>query len=134
MLIFSEKIDSLSINDIILIIISLYYRKNRKMPIKVFVETISYDELQNILDYYNATKSIDEEPLELLDRCEGGFQIKISHMKNIHCDENRKIKQLRWSKGYLVSQKYINFTEQEQHLLYDSLVYVLGANNVQIEE
>jgi hypothetical protein len=102
------------------------------MPIKVFLETISYEELQNVLDYYNAKKSIDEEPLELLDRCEGGFQIKISHMKNIHCDENRKIKQLRWSKGYLVSQ-YINFTEQEQNLLYDSLVYVLGANKVIME-
>jgi len=103
------------------------------MPIKVFVETISYEELQNILDYYNATKPIDEEPLELLYRCEGGFQIKISHMKNIHCDENRKIKQLRWSKGYLVSQ-YINFTKQEHDLLYDSLVYVLGTNNVKLEE
>jgi hypothetical protein len=54
-------------------------------------------------------------------------------MKNIHCDENRKIKQLRWSKGYLVSQ-YINFTEQEHDLLYDSLVYVLGTNNVKLEE
>jgi hypothetical protein len=130
------KIDYSFINDIIKIIISLYIENIEKienMPIKVFVETISYEELQDVLDYYNATKSIDEEPLELLDRCEGGFQIKISHMKNIHCDENRKIKQLRWSKGYLVSQ-YINFTQQEQNLLYDSLVYVLGANNVQLEE
>ena len=131
------KIDSLSINDIIILIIISLYIENieniEKMPIKVFVETISYEELQNILDYYNATKPIDEEPLELLYRCEGGFQIKISHMKNIHCDENRKIKQLRWSKGYLVSQ-YINFTEQEHDLLYDSLVYVLGTNNVKLEE
>lgn len=103
------------------------------MQIKVLVDIIEYEDLQKILEYYNSNKSIDEEPLEVLDRCEGGFKIAIPYMKDIMCDENRKIKQLRWSKGYLVSQ-YINFTEKEQILLYDSLVYALGNENVILVE
>lgn len=55
-------------------------------------------------------------------------------MKDIICDANRKIKQLRWNKKYLVPEKYINFTEKEQILLYDSLVYALGNENVILVE
>ena len=100
------------------------------MQIKVLVDIIEYEDLQKILDYYNSNKSINEEPLELLDRSEGGFKIGIPYMKDIMCDANRKIKQLRWSKKYLVPQTYINFTEKEQDLLYNSLVYALGNENV----
>lgn len=103
------------------------------LKIRVLVPIIVYDDLQKILNHYNATKSIDEEPLELLDRCEGGFQIVIPHMKGIKCDANRKIKQLRWNKRYLDSYNYINFTEKELTLLYNSLCKVLGKNNVQME-
>jgi hypothetical protein len=104
------------------------------MQIKVLVDIIEYEDLQKILDYYNSNKSIDEEPLEVLDRCEGGFKIAIPYMKDIMCDMNRKIKQLRWSKKYLVPETYINFTEKEQILLYDSLVYALGNENVILVE
>jgi hypothetical protein len=79
------------------------------MQIKVLVDIIEYEDLQKILDYYNSNKSIDEEPLEVLDRCEGGFKIAIPYMKDIMCDMNRKIKQLRWNKKYLVPEKIHKF-------------------------
>ena len=50
------------------------------MPIKVLVDTICAEDIQRILDFYNAyaqNKSVDSQPLELLDRYEGGFQISI---------------------------------------------------------
>jgi hypothetical protein len=100
------------------------------MAIRVHTKSIHSDQLQKILDYYNSNKSFDEEPLELLDRCEVGFKIQISYMKNLEGDENDKIKQVRWNKGYLVSSKYISFKEKEELLLYDALTHVLGKHNV----
>jgi hypothetical protein len=100
------------------------------MTIKVLVSSIDNEQIQEILDYYNFKKSHDEEPLEILDRCEGGFKIKITHMKDALCDNNKKIKQLRWRKGYLLTQQHISFSKQEELLLYNSLVNVLGNNNV----
>jgi hypothetical protein len=98
------------------------------MPIKVLVDSINKDTFQKILDYYNSNKPSDEEPLERLDRCEGGFQIKIASKKDIICDENEKIRQLRWSKGYLLPMFYIGFTEKQEILLYEALVYGLNGN------
>jgi hypothetical protein len=51
-------------------------------------------------------------------------------MKDINCDDNKKIKQLRWHRGYLVSSYYIGFDNDEEELLYTSLVHVLGQDNV----
>jgi len=106
------------------------------VAIKVIVKEIKNEQLQLILDYYNSKKSPLEEPLEYLNRCEGGFQIQISYMKNQQCDINDKIKQLRWNKGVLVSQlegrSFISFREKELKLLYESLAYVLGKDNVLI--
>jgi hypothetical protein len=104
------------------------------MPIKVLVDSIDNEKIQEILDYYNFKKLDDEEPIEVLNRCEGGFQIRITHMKDQMCNDNKKIKQLRWSKGYLLSQKYISFTKKEELLLYNSLVNALGSNNVLLFE
>ena len=98
------------------------------MPIKVFVNFINNDTYNKILDFYNNNKSSDEEPLERLDRFEGGFQIKIPSKQDIICDANEKIRQLRWNKKYLVSGYYIGFTEKQEMLLYESLVYALGSN------
>jgi hypothetical protein len=64
------------------------------MRIKVLVKEI--DEVQ-------PQKMDEEEPLEV--RHEYGFQIQISYMKNQFCDANNKIKQLRWSRGYLSPMK-----------------------------
>ena len=103
------------------------------MPIKVLVDTIGVEDMQRILDYYNANaqnKQVDSEPLEQLERYEGGFQICIPEMKDINCDSNKKIKQLRWHKGYLVSSYYIGFDTAEEELLYEALIHVLGQENV----
>ena len=103
------------------------------MPIKVLLDTICDEDMQRILDYYNANaqnKHGHIEPLELLDRYEGGFQISIPEMKDVNCDDNKKIKQLRWHRGYLVSSYYIGFDNDEEELLYTSLVHVLGQDNV----
>jgi hypothetical protein len=101
------------------------------MPIKVLLDTISSESIQNILDYYNRHKPIDSsESLELLDRYEGGFQISLPDMRDVNCDDNKKIKQLRWHKGYLVSSYYIGFDADEEELLYKALVNVLGQENV----
>jgi hypothetical protein len=43
------------------------------MTIKVLTRSIEKDDLRLVLDYYNMNKEPMEEPLELLDRCEGGF-------------------------------------------------------------
>ena len=104
------------------------------MQIKVFIDEIGNEQIQKILAYYNDNKLDDEEPLEILNRCEGGFKIQISYMKEQFCDENNKIKQLRWHKKYLTSQKYIDFKYREKMLLYEALVKVLGSDNVSLEE
>ena len=79
------------------------------MPsIKVLVNSIDIQTFQKILDFYNSNKSSDENPLERLNRAEGGFQIKLPEEKWTRdyrgfVDENYKIRQLRWSKGLLDS-------------------------------
>jgi hypothetical protein len=99
------------------------------MQIKVLVDTIEY---QPVLDYYNTNKPENEEPLERLDRAEGGFKIQIPSMKNKSVDENSKIRQLRWSMGTLVSRSgwniYIGFTEKQTMMLYEALVHALRGN------
>jgi hypothetical protein len=104
------------------------------MPIRVLVKQITDKELQQVLIYYNLHKSDNEEPLELLDRCEGGFYIKIDYLKHYGGDQNNKIKQVRWKNGYLISEPYISFKSEEESLLYDALSYVLGKNNVKMED
>lgn len=102
------------------------------MRFQVIVPTISKEEFDKILNYYNTKKDVDENKLEILDRSEGGFKIAIPSEKwtrkscgGRFTDENEKIQQLRWSNGYLISMGYIGFTEKQYMLLYDSLVYAL---------
>jgi hypothetical protein len=109
------------------------YKHKNNMPIKVLLDTICAEYMQRILDYYNAcalNKSANSEPLHRLDRYEGGFKINIPEMKDVNCDDNKKIKQLRWHRGFLVSSCYIGFDDDEEELLYTSLVHVLGQENV----
>jgi hypothetical protein len=98
------------------------------MRIKVLVDSINKETYNCILNYYNSNKLDIEEPLERLDRTEGGFKINIKNMKDKICDANNKIKQLRWNKGYLDSKYYIGFNEKETMLLYESLVFGLKGN------
>jgi hypothetical protein len=100
------------------------------MQIKVLLQVIPNDKLTEILDYYNTNKPCNEEQLELLDRYEGGFKINLPDMKDLLCDDNQKIKQLRWHNSCLVSQSYIRFNKEEETLLYNALAHILGNENV----
>lgn len=100
------------------------------MHIHVISKCIEY---KPILDYYNARKSDDEEPLEILDRFEGGFQIQITHMKNEMVDNNLKIRQLRWNRGELKSFGYIGFSEKQVMLLYEAIVNAFPGQVLLIE-
>ena len=100
------------------------------MPIKVLVDSINKELFEQILFHYNSKKDANAEPLQRLDRAEGGFKINIASMKDKYCDANHKIKQLRWSKGWLVSSYHIGFDQKEEELLYESLVFALGECNV----
>ena len=103
------------------------------MTITVFIEFITDIEIKRIIELYNSHKHPDEEPLEELDRCEGGFQIQITELKHIDCGANKKIKQLRWHRKQLISKGNIDFTQKEENLLYNSMVQILGRKNVVIE-
>lgn len=100
------------------------------MTIKVVVDIISHEEIQKVVDYYNQNKPEEQQPISRLPRYEGGFQIRIPDMKDVMCDENKKIKQLRWHKQCLVSGFHLGFNDDEEDLLYKSLVHVLGKDNV----
>ena len=98
------------------------------MPIKVTATSIDAETFREILNFYNANKPEDEEPLERLNRAEGGFQIQIASKKDLVCDDNLKIRQLRWSRGRLVSGGHIGFTQKQEAMLYEALVHALGGN------
>jgi hypothetical protein len=95
------------------------------MTIKVLFESYTEDEYDKVLNYYNSNKSENDQPLEKLDRCEGGFMIKKEYSSSSKNDENDSIKQLRWNAKYLVPYKnYSSFSEAEEELLYKSLFEV----------
>jgi len=94
------------------------------MTIKVLFESYTEDKYNKVLNYYNSNKSQNDQPLEKLDRCEGGFMIKKEY-SSLFNDENDNIKQLRWSTKYLLPYKnYSSFSEAEEELLYKSLFEV----------
>jgi hypothetical protein len=47
------------------------------MQFKVLQPIITEEELTKILEYYNSKKEENENPLKLLGRAEGGFEIDI---------------------------------------------------------
>ena len=98
------------------------------MPIRVTATSIDAETFRKILNYYNTNKPADEEPLERLNRAEGGFQIQFANKKNVDCDPNHKIRQLRWSRGRLVSGGHVGFTPKQEAMLYEALVHALGGD------
>lgn len=101
------------------------------MFIKVLFDSMSVESINDIIKYYNEQKEINEEPLEILDRCEGGFQIKIFYTSIIK--ENEKIKQVRWSNKCLKTPMfYHEFTYKETMLLCKAIKNVMGKDNVQL--
>lgn len=102
------------------------------MPIRVTATSIDAETFHAIINYYNTNKPEDEEPLERLNRAEGGFKIQIASKKHLVCDDNLKIRQLRWSRGELVSCGYIGFTAKQEAMLYEALVHGLGGGVLMI--
>ena len=100
-----------------------------------FVIGVKIGDLPNgyepILDFYNSNRDQSTPPLEKLQRCEGGFMIKLPNYDEIKSWEiNDKIQQLRWCKRQLVSDIYIGFDDIQLELLYQALIASLGENNV----
>jgi len=107
------------------------------MTIKTILNTISKEEIENICNYYNTIKPPFLGSLDAVLCKEGGFQIipntAINNSRFIgkFLQENDKNRQLRWNKKYLVN--YCNippFHKQEEELLYKSMQFVLGKENV----
>ncbi len=100
------------------------------MHIEVLFDVITGDDCNKIINYYNSNKGENKQPLEKLDRCEGGFMIKKENSSSF-ADENDKIKQLRWNRKCLVPFKnYTSFSEEEEQLLYNSFLETFGATKV----
>ena len=99
---------------------------SRSISVKFGSITTTEDQL--IVDHYNTIKTQHFPNLEILDRCEGGFQIPLD--KTEDTDQNLKIKQVRWNKKKLVPMNYIGFNQDETLLLYKSFVHVFGESLV----
>jgi hypothetical protein len=100
------------------------------MQIKVNTPIIKHEDFVKILEFYNKHKPADAEPLERLDRAEGGFQINAKKAVPHH-EPNNNIRQLRWYYQRLVAyQQYNTLTTEEQDLLYKSMKNVLGEDAV----
>jgi hypothetical protein len=104
------------------------------MSIRVLMNSFTSEQMEAVLNHYNNNKSADEQPLEKLNRAEGGFQIKLPENQwkiNPYigfADVNDKIRQVRWSKGKLLSLGYLGFTEKQYMLLFESLVCGFEGN------
>ena len=96
--------------------------------ITVNFASISKDEYQQVVDYYNTIKPSHYMSIEELDRCEGGFKIALNDSEANYT--NGKIKQLRWNKRKLDPLNFVGFDEDETILLYRSLVHVFGESAV----
>lgn len=101
--------------------------------IRVTFSTFDYEP---VCSYYNLNKPKNWNPIEKLNRIEGGFCIKrnIENQTGKLRDENEKIKQLRWSnKKLIVPTGWYGFTKEEEKLLYDSLCFIYGSETVLLE-
>ena len=97
--------------------------------ITVKFASISREEYQQVIEYYNGIKPIQSTVLEELDRCEGGFQLALGGT----CDQNSQIKQLRWNRRRLDPLNFIGFNREETKLLYLSLIHVFGESEVVLQ-
>ena len=94
------------------------------MPIRIYVDYIYKVDYERIIDYYNSNIPFDRPKLEILDRCEGGFQIPYPCGET---DVNRNIKQLRWNKKRLLPFRgYTGFSKYEEMMLFIAIRSVFG--------
>lgn len=97
------------------------------MTIRVTIESLTQEQYNAILDYYNAHKRMEHMPLERLNRAEGGFQILLEpRLCKDEINTNYKIKQLRWSHMRLVQYStFPCFDQDEAHMLFEAMRSVL---------
>jgi len=94
------------------------------MPIRIYVDYIYQVDYDRIIDYYNSNIPFDQAKLEILDRCEGGFQIQCPRGETV---VNRNIKQLRWNKKRLLPFRgYTGFSKYEELMLFIAIRSVFG--------
>lgn len=111
------------------------------MTIKLILNNISKEEIENIIEYYNTIKPPNFGKLDTFVCKEGGFQIKPNLVTNNNLfignflEENKKNRQLRFNRRYLVSYCNIpSFYKEEEYLLYKSMQFVLGKENISYYE
>ena len=113
------------------------HRHTYNMFIEVLFNEVSYE---NVCDYYNSHKPDEWNPLSRLDRAEGGFSIDIQNYQPdphdvFSRDPNAKIKQVRWQRKKLLKPAgWVGFSCKETQLLYESLCYVHGQDQVILHE
>ena len=101
------------------------------MKIQVSVDLIHADQMKQIIMYYNQIKPHDSRPLERLNRCEGGFQIRISDEADDQTPSNTK--QMRWSRKCLVPHySCVGFNHQETMMLFEAMSAILGEKVVEL--
>jgi hypothetical protein len=108
------------------------------MQISVNFDTISPDQTNLVIDYYNQRKPEGANPLEKSYTAEGGFMIALTPDEmgiRQSSNPNDHVKQVRWNRKSLVSSRHgkyaaIQFAEHETLLLYDALCYVFGDDKV----
>jgi hypothetical protein len=103
------------------------------MPyVSVKFKVIVLESYDKVTAEYNKNKPTTWQPLEKLNRLEGGFQINIpdnSHMTDV----NDRIKQVRWHKMSLRTRiQDIPFSEEETILLHKSMETVFGKHKVEL--
>ena len=95
------------------------------MPIRIYRNYINKADYDKIIDYYNSNVPFDHPKLEMLDRCEGGFQIPCP--SSGETDATQNIKQLRWNKKCLVPcATYKKFSKYEELMLFIAMKSVFG--------
>jgi hypothetical protein len=106
--------------------------------IKVHTDTLPTNGYEDICRFYNQNRTPNSNPIREAGVWEGGFEISLTDQEiaNINLrttyplDPNDKVRQVRWSRGRLLSMGYVCLQEEEYQLLYKSLVHVLGKDKV----
>lgn len=105
------------------------------MNIRVLVLTMNY---QAVCEWYNANKEKHWNPLERLNRAEGGFQIKLNDPVCCCIPEsnpNNYIKQLRWSnRRLIIPTGMYGFNSMELELLFKAMINIYGEDNIFLEK
>lgn len=102
--------------------------------IKVNFDVITPENYDEVCTFYNKEIPTNSNPLQKLNRIEGGFKILLDHF-NDNDDANLKIKQVRWKKKHLATEfHHFPFTDEETQRLFLSFQHVFGKDKVELVE